>query len=250
MSIELAKEHFIDLRKKATRAIEFRGLGEQIAKVALVLDISGSMSNLYANGTVQDVVERTLALGIKFDDNQAIDVFLFGVNDYEVGELTEDRFYEYVSREITSKYRLEGSTNYAGVMQRIMDKYTSAGKSKKSPLGKIFGSLIKEKNEAVTIDEPVYVLFVTDGDNHDKEEARRVIREASKRGIFFQFVGVGREPFPFLEELDDLQGRFLDNANFFYAGDIKNYDEQTLFDKLLTEFPGWIEQARSKNLIK
>ncbi|WP_372630452.1 VWA domain-containing protein [Cohnella sp.] len=78
LSIDLAKKNFIELKKKANDVASSLGLGNQKAKVALALDISGSMASTFKNGTVQKVVEELLALGVKFDDNQAIDIFLLG----------------------------------------------------------------------------------------------------------------------------------------------------------------------------
>ena len=33
---------------------------------------------LYRSGNITSLVERVLALGLRFDDNEAVDVFLFG----------------------------------------------------------------------------------------------------------------------------------------------------------------------------
>lgn len=245
MSIELAKKQFIELKKTAATSIELAGLGNQKAKVALALDISGSMGGLFASGKVQQVVEKLLALGIKFDDDQAIDIFLFGVNDYYVGELKESEFYQYVQNKITSKYRLEGGTNYAGVMQKIIDKYVGQSNKKSGMFGKLFS-----KNEETPLDEPVFVIFITDGDNGDKSRTEDIVKDASNKGVFWQFVGIGNERFSFLQKLDDLKGRYIDNADFFQLNDINKVSDEELFNRLLTEFPSWIKEARNKNLIK
>lgn len=238
MSIDLAKKQFIELKKKAEVSVEQAGLGSQKAKVALALDISGSMGGLFSSGIVQQVVEKLLALGIKFDDDQAIDIFLFGLNDHYVGELKENDFYQYVQNKVTSKYRLENGTNYAGVMQRIVNHYTSGG----------LAGLFSKKSKA--LDEPVFVIFITDGDNGDKSKAENVIRDASNKGIFWQFVGVGYSSFEFLDKLDKMPNRAIDNANFFKLNDINSISDEELFGRLLTEFPSWIKEARDKNLIK
>ena len=87
---EVAQKEFTLLKKKADVVVQELGLTGQRARVALAIDISGSMNQLFKAGTVQRVVERILALALKFDDNGAVDVFLFGVNDYECGELQEE----------------------------------------------------------------------------------------------------------------------------------------------------------------
>lgn len=47
------------------------------ARVGVVLDISGSMRDLYTRGIVQEVVERILAVACKFDDNGSLDVWVY-----------------------------------------------------------------------------------------------------------------------------------------------------------------------------
>ncbi|BEV39130.1 hypothetical protein BSB_22030 [Bacillus stercoris] len=50
-----------------------------MARVGLVLDISGLMRLLYKNGTVQHVVERNLAVADQFDE--LLDVWVYD-NEY------------------------------------------------------------------------------------------------------------------------------------------------------------------------
>lgn len=220
-----AKERFAVSLEKASDAMETKGLGSQKARVALVLDISMSMRSLFAKGVVQRVCERVLALGVNFDDDGAIDVFLFGEGDYEAPQLHKDDFHDFVAREITPKYSLEGATHYAGVAKRVVDKFvTEPG-------------------------DPAYVAFITDGDNQDKSVAEKVIRMASDKPVFFQFIGVGHASFNFLHRLDEMDGRVVDNAGFFEVGDIDGMSDEELYDKMLSEFPDWLRAAREKGII-
>lgn len=253
MSIDLrkkAEDRLINLSKKATISLTKKGLNGVTARVGLALDISASMTNLYNSGTVQAVTERTLALGMNFDDNQAADVFLYGVKDYTVGEVQQANFYEFVNREIYSKFQLEGGTRYAGVIRRIIDYYfPEAFSTKKSGFLGMKTETVMDSSK-YRHQEPVYIIFVTDGNCQDYKETEEVIALASQLGIFFQFVGVGNERFEFLRKLDDLGGRFVDNANFFQVSDITKLSDDELYDSLLTEFPSWLKEARSKSIIK
>jgi hypothetical protein len=219
-----AQENFVQLKRKVTLAVKRVGLEGQQARVALALDISVSMRRMFEAGTVQRVCERLLALGVKFDDNGAVDIFLFGNKDYDVGELSEENFYGFVEQEIVSQYRLEGKTNYAGVINRIVEKYTTEP------------------------GDPAYVLFITDGDNHDKAEAEEAIVKASKFPIFWQFVGIGGSTFEFLDKLDTMSGRFIDNANFFALNDIERVSDEDLYQRMLVEFPSWLKEAKQKSI--
>lgn len=243
MSIELAKKHFVELKKEASDVVEMKGLGDQKARVALAIDISTSMTSLFRNGTVQEVCEKLLALGVKFDDNAAIDVFLFGHGNYEAAELKESEFYGYVQSKLEPRYPLEPATNYAGVMDRIMKKYYPNSYGDRGFLKSFFG---KKEDEP---QEPVFVIFVTDGDNADRSATENIVIESSKYGIFWQFVGIGNASFSTLKRLDDLQGKYIDNADFFQLDDIGSVSDKEIYNRLLNEFPAWTKQAKNKNLI-
>ncbi|ANY65324.1 hypothetical protein BBD42_01640 [Paenibacillus sp. BIHB 4019] len=254
MSIDLrkqAEDNLIDLKKKATISLTKRGLGGQVARVAAVFDISGSMTNLYRSGIIQKTAERALALAMNFDDNGAADVFAFGLSNHEIGEIYQANFYQFVEREITSKHKLEMGTQYAGVMKQIADFYYP-GALKLTRKGGFLGLGGRTEYEIdaskIKNDPPVYVLFFTDGDNSDKEETRELIRGLSRLGIFFQFVGIGNERFYFLDELDNLDGRYIDNANFLKVQNLDKISDDDLYDSLLIEFPTWLQEAKAKQL--
>lgn len=67
--------------------------------------------------------------------------------------------------------------------------------------------------------------------------------------MFIQFIGIGYESFSFLKGLDDLPGRYLDNANFFAANDIDRISDEKLYERLMNEYPIWLDQARQKGLV-
>lgn len=61
-----------------------------------MLDVTGSMRTLYKNGTVQEVVERILAVASKFDDNAALDVWVYDHEFSRLPTVTERDFIERV----------------------------------------------------------------------------------------------------------------------------------------------------------
>jgi uncharacterized protein with von Willebrand factor type A (vWA) domain len=220
------KAAILDLKKE-------KGIDGQKAAVVLCLDYSGSMSGLYANGSVQDTVERILPLGLAFDDNNEVDFYIFENGVTKLPEnITLKNLDNYINNKVMNKYSM-GGTEYAPAINRIVKDFSKSG---------MFGSK--------AIDYPVYVIFITDGDNSDHREAEEAIRNASKHGVFFQFVGIGNTQFDFLAKLDNLSGRQLDNANFFKIPDLRSCDDKHLYNLLMTEFPGWIPQARKAGQIK
>lgn len=64
--------------------------------------------------------------------------------------------------------------------------------------------------------------------------------------MFVQFIGIGSEQFRFLQQLDDMQGRVLDNVDFFAVNNIDQMQSDELYSKLLTEFPEWVVSAKAK----
>ena len=73
--LNLSKEEtnqLIDLRKETVHKIvlEKRNLINVNARVSIVLDFSGSMDNLYRNGSVQALLDKVFPIAIEFDDNE------------------------------------------------------------------------------------------------------------------------------------------------------------------------------------
>ena len=218
------KEPKIDLTKKKeevhTICLSKQPLNGLKAQVGLVLDFSGSMSNLYYDGTVQKIIENTLPLAMEFDDNGTMEVWIFHDGCHRLPDISLKNYAGYVKREIIGKYNM-GGTNYAPVMKSVIKVYKDC---------KL----------------PSYVLFITDGDNDDQGMTISVIKEAAKLPIFWQFVGVGRARFTFLEKLDDLADRYVDNADFF---EVSNALDIT-YRQLLNEFPDWLQNERVKAMLK
>ena len=112
--------------------------------------------------------------------------------------------------------------------------------------GTLYAPVIKSVTEVYNVSKtPAYVLFVTDGDCFDHTESEVAMEKAAHYPIFFQFVGLGKRSFSFLEHLDDMSGRYVDNADFF---SVKNINDITYRD-LLKEFPEWLEYDRVKQML-
>ncbi|HAT31025.1 MAG TPA: hypothetical protein DCW29_09305 [Janthinobacterium sp.] len=247
--VEREAPQLVNLVKQAGASLQQVGLSEHRAKVCLCLDISGSMGKLYRDGLVQKFAERILALGCQFDDDGEIDVFLFGKNVHQPVPMSLANCTTYVKQAITH-HPLEGDTLYGRAMQAIRAFYfpDAAGGERLKPLAAAL---------------PVYVMFVTDGGTSDKSLTEKQLRWASHEPIFWQFMGIGAgrkssnkllaafadSDFPFLEKLDDLGGRYIDNANFFSVSAPDEHSDAQLYALLMNEYPGWLTLARSKGLL-
>lgn len=230
-SLNLNKEQSLqqlNLRKEtiSSLCLEKNELNGLIARVCMIMDISGSMDNLYRRGKVQEVVERLLPVAMQFDDNGVMEAWVFSNDAHRIPDISLDNYYGYIAENrLTQRYDM-GGTEYAPVIKDVIRKYV--------------------KEEPANI--PTLVLFITDGDNSDKTETTRAMIEASKYPIFWQFVGIGNSRFSYLEELDEMQGRYIDNANFFSVNDLGRISDKELYSRLLAEYPDWITKAKQVRL--
>jgi hypothetical protein len=252
-SVSLEKRRLVDLEKKlqhqapqmlslvktAGVSLEKRGLAEHTARVALVLDISGSMSGLYRSGAVQRLAERVLALGLRFDDDGVVDVFLFGKQVHQPEGLRLEGHQQYIA-ELIRRHKLEYDTRYGAAMSAVRRHYFGASQDRVEPLP-----------DRV----PVYVMFVTDGAPSDKAVATKQVKAASFEPVFWQFIGIGSpREFSYLQRLDDLDGRYTDNADFFSVTEKdlmggSAITDDALYDRLMNEYPAWLQRARGQRLL-
>ena len=219
----------VNLAKKATVSLEKRQLQQLTAKVALVLDATGSMNRQYKQGRVQEVVNRLLPLAVSFDDDQALDCWAFGQHSQYLGEVGLDNYEKFIDSVHGGwrKWELGSRTNNeAGVMKAVTDFYKKDG-----------------------LDVPVYVLFISDGGVRDTRGITDIMIRAAKLPIFWQFVGLGGGSYGILKNLDDMTGRLLDNCSFFELDDLDDVSEEALYENMLEEFPSWLKEAREIGLI-
>jgi stress response protein SCP2 len=240
----------LSLTKQAGVSLEKRGLGEHTARVALCLDISGSMGRLYRSGKIATLAQRILALGLRFDDDGQVDVFLFGANGHQADSLDLDNHADFVPS-LFNTFSLEPSTYYGKAMALVRQYYFGSSESRRDPVGQPL---------------PIYVMFITDGQTFDTDDAREQVVSSSYEPLFWQFMAIGKSnttldrfgkvkkgrgksEFEFLEELDALPGRFIDNANFFAVEDPSSIPDDMLFELLMGEYPGWVTLARQRGLL-
>jgi hypothetical protein len=213
----------VDLAKKAAVSLEKNGLSGQRAAVYLVLDHSGSMAGFYQDGSVQRLAEQALGLSVNLDDDGTVPVIYFG--SYAELAINVDLGNYAGIINATHGQAHWGSTDYVSAMRAVVAHYEASGSS-----------------------DPAFVIFQSDGEPDNRSAAEACLRDASKLPLFWAFVGFGGRV-SFLEKLDDLRGRKVDNASFFHAARPLNVSDSTLYDGLTAEFPGWLAAARNAGII-
>lgn len=226
------RNHIISLSKKADVVLKKNSINNIQAKVALVLDASGSMSKNYNSGSVQEVVNRLIPIAVNFDDNYSLDCWAFGDKPCELSSINLNNFSNFINNDNGGWKRWNvGSriNNETDVIKEVLSFYSK---------------------DNFNDNLPVYVLFISDGGVHDNRGITNAIVQASKKPIFWQFVGLGGYDYGILEKLDNMSGRFVDNCDFFAMDKINDFSEEKLYEKMFEEFPSWLKEIKNKNILK
>jgi hypothetical protein len=209
----------IDLEKRAEKVgiiLEKRRINGIACQVKLGIDRSGSMDDLYHKGTVQDVVERILAISLNVDMDQTVDVWAFHNNSYPVKTVTVPLDENYVTNEIVKKIS-SGSTSYAPCMKDILASSAPSG-----------GFLGFGKKAA----DPTLAIFITDGENDDQASAEKILKDSQKSNIYWLLVGIGTSgDFSFIRRMGDQ----YPNVGFVFIGDVSAIDDDDMYSLLLNE---------------
>lgn len=240
------------LARGADASLQACGLQDHKGRVALCLDISGSMQGNYLAGKVQRFAERVLGLAMHFDADQAVDVFLCGHDAHVAGAMKSGEHHGWVSQ-MLERHALEQGTRYGRAIETIRKFYFPDAGPRTAP---------------VTAPLPVYVMFVTDGRTSDEGVAKQQLTHAAMEPIFWQFMGLGRSrqdvrgggvmglvgrllstDFSFLEALDTMEGRLVDNAGFFSVEDPDKLRDDELYGLLMKEYPRWVAAVRELGMI-
>jgi hypothetical protein len=249
--IEQKAPELLSLAKKAEFSLSKNNLEGAKAKVALVLDYSGSMLYQYKNGAMQELAEKVLSLGAQLDDDGAIDFFVFDSGADYLGEITLDDYKGSVDR--LTKGRHMGTTNYAAAFDAVRNHYgfaeATVSSEKKGFFGKSGKTTVTPASGTTPANEPVFAIFLTDGAPNSKPAAVKSLVAASGAPIFWKFLSIGSEEMEFLQKLDDLEERFVDNADYQAVGDVATIPNAKLFDLLLVEYADYIKEIRAKGLI-
>ncbi len=230
--IEKEAPHLISLAKKAAVSLDKHRLATTTARVGLVLDASGSMTNQYKKGKVQELLNRILPLAMHFDDNAQIDTWVFGDKSMALPAVTASNIRGYTE-------------NIAGGWKTWMHRTAPSINNEPAALRDV----IQHYTSTSSGEPPVYVIFVSDGGVSQDRVISQIIKDAAHLPIFWQFVGIGGRNYGVLERLDSMSGRIIDNAGFFAIDDLSSLSEEALYDRLLQEFPQWLSKARQAGLI-
>lgn len=223
----------ISLAKTVTVSLAKHNLQSVKAKVAFVLDASGSMTGEFKKGNVQTVLDRIAVLAVQFDDDGDMDMWGFAEKHRKYKDVTLDNLDGYVADIQNSARRgrwenlpgLGGINNEPPVLEEIIDTFKHS-------------------------DLPVYVVFITDGGISKTRAIKEAIRRSANYPIFWKFLGLGGSGYGILEQLDTFTDRRIDNTHFFAIDDFATMSDERLYDLLLEEFKDWTVAARKERIMR
>lgn len=239
----------IDLDKRnetLTLSLTKKKISSIRAQVGTVFDRSGSMNNLYKNGTMQEYANRLVPLGIRFDDNGSIDNWAFHTKSYKTDNITLTTIDTFVRNNILPI--TPGGTSYAPVLNDIYEHYFGKNSTQEKQAG-FFKGLFTRKDSGsypqTPIQDPVYLIFQTDGENSDQGETDKLLAKIEKQGMYVQFVGIGTENFSFLKKMADKYS----NVGFFSVRNLETTSDETLYDLLINdEFKTFLKTRFPNNI--
>ncbi|MYW00699.1 VWA domain-containing protein [Streptomyces sp. SID3343] len=239
----------VSLRKEAVRiTLEKKGLTGVRARVALVLDRSGSMRQLYAGGAVGRLVERMAPIAAKLDDDGELDAWIFADEYAALDTVRIPELPQWIANNvyIDGRNKRPQAPPLPDGSQRVPDLLSGVYGGNNEP-AVIEDILRRYRGEPGA---PVLVLFYSDGGVNRSKQIQRLLTEAAGLPIFWQFVGLGRSDYGILERIDTMPGRLVDNAGFFQVDDIDRISDVELYERILSEFPQWLTAARTAGVVR
>lgn len=177
--------------------------------VKLAVDKSGSMSDEFACGWVQDTLDLFLAAAMKFDDDGKMEIGFFNTSFDRTPDMTVDDAHTYIR---DNRIYANGGTNFADAIKGLK------GKNKGG-----FFSFGKKPT-------PVYLALITDGENNDKREFEAQLD--SLENTFVQIVAIGNGVNK--RYLDAVAAKY-DTVEVLYIPNPKAVDQNKFYELLLNE---------------
>lgn len=190
----------LDLNKSAETlrlSLDKAGIAAGIkAELIFDMDVSGSFEHEHEEGTTGKLIARLVPYGMVLDPDGRMDVFTFSHGEgsvHHVGTVTPDDCEDYIVRNVIDKVPgWKGGTSYSYALERNLQQF--GWLPAPATGGGFFSRFFGISREApVAGKKRSIVIFVTDGENEQDDEARTIeVLEASERRgdqVYFLFMG-------------------------------------------------------------
>lgn len=221
------------------------------AELIFDMDVSGSFEHEHEEGTTSKLVARLVPYGMVLDPDGKVDVFTFSdgkSNAHHVGTVTPDDCENYIVRKVIDKVPgWKGGTTYSYVLERNLRHFGWLPAEEKTGgfLSRFLGISSNETSSATK--KRSIVIFVTDGENDPKDEARtiKILEESEARGdeVYFLFMGACEHSVEF-KFLETIASRFK-NTGVVIVRDLDSFvdlsDDELNAQLLGPELLSWLK---------
>ena len=222
-AISLAKPDGISLTKAYDRvgvSLSKRDLTGIRAEAVLLLDHSGSMYGDYRNGNVHNLVLRSLAFALQIDADGKIPVIRFDSRPRPPVEVT--------------------MSNAANIMDHLYDRDQMGSTD-------LTGALEMLREIAQDTDAPIFALVITDGQPNNASTATKLVTDLARYPVFLKFIAI--DQVPYLEHLDEMPGRLVDNANAQFIPRPAAISDADFAEKAVVEWDLWVKAALAAGIL-
>ena len=218
LELNLTKQDIVDIPQMA---------------VKLAVDRSGSMSEEYSCGWVQNAIDLMLAAAVKFDDDGQLEIGFFNTQFIETKPVTVNSLGTYLKETAIDVY---GGTKFSEAISTLLNITDEDAIPTPNATVGFFKRLFSKKVEEPTKDEfkaaeLQYLAVITDGDNYDKQETSQVLNSLTDNQ-FVQFIAIGTEVNA--DYLDLLSSRY-NNVSVIYLKNPKTVSNDTFFEAVVND---------------
>jgi hypothetical protein len=146
------------------------------AELIFDMDVSGSFEHEHEEGTTSKLIARLVPYGMVLDPDGRMDVFTFSHGErsvHHVGTVTPDDCEDYIVRNVIDKVPgWKGGTSYSYALERNLQHFGWLPASATGGFFSRFFGIGKETPAAIK--KRSIVIFVTDGENEEADEARTI----------------------------------------------------------------------------
>lgn len=221
-------------------------------RVGICLDVSGSMHGEFHHGHVQEALGHLMGLAMHLDkQDSAMEVFLFDDSAHQIRAISPANAETYVENEILHHHGIWNGTSYAPVIHKVYQHYhpdkqhlhsAAAVTEHHSLLGGLFHRKKHQPSQEVpanvdtTVESPVLILFLTDGECNDHRHTQEALHASANLNIFWAFVGISHDSSllrEFAEESD---------AEFVALEHIRVSDDEIFQSVVTPKFAEWLKR--------
>jgi hypothetical protein len=198
------------------------------AQVEFILDVSNSAMWMYANGMIQELLERLMAIALRLDADGKLEMTSFGSTAHKHGDATEDQIPNYIQNVFIPESRAGGTwysgTNYAKAVQ------TASGGKYMGAMDKAKGFFKKLMGQSAFTDFPKLNIMMSDGQDMGDHDAF-IDQLTAAKDEYWLLVGVGEARcFGLMQKAADQ----LPNVGFVHFEDLTVSDDK-MYEMMLAK---------------